>query len=788
MINVSLNLSKLATTTTSHTSGQYFATVAEGMFGGVFVNSANSTLDVFAESYHQMGLSHVRWTGGAIVEGGVFSSDGDHLQISPADFVGSTASIVSSGVSSAYIYDLSYPELIAPELLNGRQPLTGLTDALRFAVQNDSTFEMTLPTVRYVTAAQDDSFEAPESSLGRAKEDVLKLLNDIFVDGTHSNTPKEIILDIGNENLVWAKLDPDLSYDSFTKFDPTFVLESLTKYFSVCEQYLSAVSEFRSVNPDIDFKIAIQIPFMNDQPGEDDPASVFLRLLQSLPTELSAQIDMVRIHSLTRDYDASERLENWYSDEISRVVGEIEGARGELGRPGDVAINVSAWSSTASVDISDVGSYSLRAAASLIAHFSSLVEIGADYASAWGIAINYRDEVQLSSFDPVSKIVDFTASGETLRMLSETLIGTTLVSDAALFGAGADNPFQVHTFVDDSKVVILISAGDISPDGEVIDLCFDQFYRQVDYVWAESISQDIGIDGSQNGNINVWNPLIGATQGGIDGAVDLRFGDSSITVGVVSDYEVIRLVVALEGAGDGALYLIGDSRHVENIFDDSLSGGSADDTLLGVLGNDTIVGNEGDDRVDGGSGRDLLIGGDGDDTISGGVNSDTIRAGSGCDVAYGGLGRDLVYLDGGDDIFWDNGQTGDLGRDTVHGGLGNDTINGGGGADLIYGDAGDDSLVGGQGDDTLYGGTGEDTFVFLENSAADVIADFESGVDVLRLSAELWGGANLSGQELLERFSTLGSTGVFLDFGNGNTISLHGLFEISALYYDLELV
>ena len=118
----------------------------------------------------------------------------------------------------------------------------------------------------------------------------------------------------------------------------------------------------------------------------------------------------------------------------------------------------------------------------------------------------------------------------------------------------------------------------------------------------------------------------------------------------------------------------------------------------------------------------------------------------------------------------------------------NDTINGGGGADLIYGDAGDDSLVGGQGDDTLYGGTGEDTFVFLENSAADVIADFESGVDVLRLSAELWGGANLSGQELLERFSTLGSTGVFLDFGNGNTISLHGLFEISALYYDLELV
>jgi Ca2+-binding RTX toxin-like protein len=97
-----------------------------------------------------------------------------------------------------------------------------------------------------------------------------------------------------------------------------------------------------------------------------------------------------------------------------------------------------------------------------------------------------------------------------------------------------------------------------------------------------------------------------------------------------------------------------------------------------------------------------------------------------------------------------SGLTGDLtvtttlGADTVTGGDGDDTINGALGADTIDGGAGDDIITGGDGADALTGGEGADTFVFGATAVAngaDTIADFETGSDVLDMTAFGAGGA-----------------------------------------------
>lgn len=83
-------------------------------------------------------------------------------------------------------------------------------------------------------------------------------------------------------------------------------------------------------------------------------------------------------------------------------------------------------------------------------------------------------------------------------------------------------------------------------------------------------------------------------------------------------------------------------------------------------------------------------------------------------------------------------QTATTGSDDLRGGPGNDALNGLAGSDVLRGGAGDDILRGGIGNDTLFGGSGRDTFVYESPDYlgdTDTILDFESGVDVVRLSS-----------------------------------------------------
>lgn len=100
----------------------------------------------------------------------------------------------------------------------------------------------------------------------------------------------------------------------------------------------------------------------------------------------------------------------------------------------------------------------------------------------------------------------------------------------------------------------------------------------------------------------------------------------------------------------------------------------------------------------------------------------------------------INYLFGGDDTI-----DGAARRDVLDGRGGNDTLTGHGGNDKMLGGAGDDVLNGGLGRDTAKGGLGADSFDFHAiNEGGDTIADFEHGIDHVRLDAAFGFGAPLT--------------------------------------------
>ena len=115
---------------------------------------------------------------------------------------------------------------------------------------------------------------------------------------------------------------------------------------------------------------------------------------------------------------------------------------------------------------------------------------------------------------------------------------------------------------------------------------------------------------------------------------------------------------------------------------------------------------------------------------AGDFTGDHISSFNGRHALDGDAGKgSLVIGTSGDDLLAGTGQ-----NDKLQGHAGNDTIFGAEGRDTISGGDGDDRIEGGLGFDELTGGLGADRFVFADYAGADVILDFEVGVDLLELS------------------------------------------------------
>ncbi|MEM8742680.1 MAG: hypothetical protein AAGE13_14450, partial [Pseudomonadota bacterium] len=93
------------------------------------------------------------------------------------------------------------------------------------------------------------------------------------------------------------------------------------------------------------------------------------------------------------------------------------------------------------------------------------------------------------------------------------------------------------------------------------------------------------------------------------------------------------------------------------------------------------------------------------------------------------------------------------GDDRIAAGAGADRLMGDAGADILNGQAGDDILQGGAGFDRLIGGAGTDVFIFTPEFDLDVVLDFETGTDLLKLRSmeDITGFADLRDGHLSQR-------------------------------------
>ncbi|TDR94744.1 calcium-binding protein [Enterovirga rhinocerotis] len=312
---------------------------------------------------------------------------------------------------------------------------------------------------------------------------------------------------------------------------------------------------------------------------------------------------------------------------------------------------------------------------------------------------------------------------------------------------------------------------------------FSDWMRADQYSISANFSQNlapVALGGGNFGDIliaGLGNDSLSG--GGGNDRLDGGLGADTMTGGTGNDIFVVDNVgdVVVELAGEGIDqvrttldgYVLGDN--VENLFlmgsaDLSGFGNALNNILMGNSGANTLSGGAGNDRLDGRGGADILIGGIGNDTYYIDDLGDVMveEAGEGYDTAM--LGVDgYVLADGAsvERLILRDGivsATGNNLDNVIQGNGGDNVLFGGGGRDTIRGGAGNDTLIGGAGIDNLFGGAGADTFVLTATTAdRDMIRDFVAAEDMLQISAALFGGGLVAGDELTPEQFVLSTTG-----------------------------
>lgn len=353
---------------------------------------------------------------------------------------------------------------------------------------------------------------------------------------------------------------------------------------------------------------------------------------------------------------------------------------------GDLSLFVTEWNA-ASPNSSQLGA---RQPATLISMFTEMVMEGVDYAFAWPIQHNTKNDL-------AGKEGDFglTLGGEAYKMMSDSLIGSDLVGRQV----NAEN--GTYIFQKGNDLILYVA----SHQDEIQDFQFDvsSFASATSNIHFTEIKPDLSGASLDSRTLKAEGYL--------------SFEDSLIKL-KLEPHAFIRLVVSNANTPEVAGKTVYGTAKKDHIL-----GTDGADMIYGLGGDDKISSNGGDDTVFGGGGADRVNLGPGNDTFGKDVFAFELDG----DTVFGQTGNDLIIGGGGADLL-DAG----LGDDTLIGAAGNDTLLGGHGNDMLHGGAGSDFIDGSLGADFLFGGIGDDHFVFGFGDGDDIIADLEAG-DVIDL-------------------------------------------------------
>ncbi len=231
------------------------------------------------------------------------------------------------------------------------------------------------------------------------------------------------------------------------------------------------------------------------------------------------------------------------------------------------------------------------------------------------------------------------------------------------------------------------------------------------------------------------NVVLGEGNNTFDGRIGEIMG--SVFGGSGNDTYMFDKPITIIDTGGTDTIVARMSMTLSSTFENLTLGGFGNFAGTGNTAANVLIGNTGNNVLDGIGNNDTILGGAGSDVIYGGYGDDSLDGQNGADRVLGGFGNDIMLGGDGSDTL-----KGETGTDQLFGGNAADTLDGGIGSDTMDGGDGDDVLTGGAfGSDLLTGGLGADQFVYLTvddslaTHAADVISDFEVGIDKIDLSA-----------------------------------------------------
>ena len=339
-----------------------------------------------------------------------FAEDHEALGLTGLRFPGGSLAENDRMADGAWIYD---PALYETGFHPGYDlsDRASLDEMLALAEAEEQVLSLTVPVERF--------FDDPEAARPWMEALLARL------DGN------EVTLDIGNE----AYSDPGA-------------------YGAVAAVMLDVLREARADGLE---GITAGIQVMQDKWGSLDNNEALVAALEAADPALFAEIDAVRIHALDLPMRNSTRFEDVRARLFSPLMDAIEAAGGEA------EVHVSAWAVRASETLPEgwTGPTSalLASSGAMLSLFSSLIELGAVRADAWGLAVSEWNRTALS-FDGEDGARAFSPHAVTLGLMAESVVGLSLVDDGRLDAGISGGPI-VQTYVGEDRAVIFLSAGDI---------------------------------------------------------------------------------------------------------------------------------------------------------------------------------------------------------------------------------------------------------------------------------------------------------------------------------------
>ena len=404
-------------------------------------------------------------------------------------------------------------------------------------------------------------------------------------------------------------------------------------------------------------------------------------IIDQLSDEARLQIDGVVEHFYLR---GSEGQIDPYSQNDQMLGLDLAIWRTTLGA--DITFAITEWN----VKVSNLDNLGIKAASSLIAHFTHLMDLDADEAYIWPPHLNTASDLAGSGevlTDPSTGVVINSVGGAIFDLMSTHLPGLELIP--ADWSSGYEMFYTVYGS-EDSVVVYVASRSD---NIESISFSLGNWFGDTTLISATQIGYDRESSNGRHYNYetDVWDDSESLTVNGETYYVnehDVRATVTELEVNsgefntpfdmTLLPYEVVQLVYEIPqytqhtGSEARDVLATGDDDDLIQLFggDDSVTSGAGFDTIFGGDGNDYLNSGAGDDSIEGGQGNDSLRGWGGNDTLVGGVGNDDLQGWAGADSISGAAGDDRLI--GGD------------GRDVLIDGFGADFIDAGAGDDLIF--------------------------------------------------------------------------------------------------------